>query len=172
MAKWGTILGAFDIQYLLQTMVKGQVLVDLVGEFTEELKQVDSEEVGMPEEGLRINTILSQQTWQLFVDGASNQKGMGVGITIIFLEGITLEKCFRLSFLATNNEAEYETLQAGLFAIQQLRGKLVKVHCDSRFIVGQVRGESKAKDPRMQWYVSQVKHLLDNFESFTLEQLP
>lgn len=60
MAKWGTILGAFDIQYLLQTTVKGQVLMDLVGEFTEELKQVDSEEVGMPEEGLRINTILSQ----------------------------------------------------------------------------------------------------------------
>lgn len=51
--------------------------MDLVGEFTEELEQVDSEEVRMPEEGLRINTILSQQTWQLFVDGAANQKGMG-----------------------------------------------------------------------------------------------
>ena len=33
-AKWGTILGAFDIMYMPRTSVKGQVLVDLVAEFT------------------------------------------------------------------------------------------------------------------------------------------
>ena len=34
-AKWGTILGAFDIKYMPCTSVKGQVLVDLVAEFAE-----------------------------------------------------------------------------------------------------------------------------------------
>ena len=34
-AKWGTILGAFDIKYMPRTFVKGQVLDDLVAEFTE-----------------------------------------------------------------------------------------------------------------------------------------
>ena len=34
-AKWGTILGAFDIKYMLRTSIKGQVLADLVVEFTE-----------------------------------------------------------------------------------------------------------------------------------------
>ena len=34
-AKWGTILGAFDIKYMPHTSVKGQVLADLVAEFTE-----------------------------------------------------------------------------------------------------------------------------------------
>ena len=34
-AKWGMILGAFDIKYMLLTFVEGQVLVDLVVEFTE-----------------------------------------------------------------------------------------------------------------------------------------
>ena len=34
-AKWGTILGAFDIKYMPRTFVKGQVLADLVAEFTE-----------------------------------------------------------------------------------------------------------------------------------------
>ena len=33
-AKWGTILGAFDIKYMPRTSVKGQVLADLVAEFT------------------------------------------------------------------------------------------------------------------------------------------
>ena len=34
-AKWGTILGAFDIKYMPCTSIKGQVLADLVAEFTE-----------------------------------------------------------------------------------------------------------------------------------------
>ena len=34
-AKWGTVLGAFDIKYMPRTSVKGQVLVDLVAEFAE-----------------------------------------------------------------------------------------------------------------------------------------
>ena len=53
-AKWSTILGAFDIKYMPRTSVKGQVLVDLVAEFTEppveELKlaeNMDGKSVGM-----------------------------------------------------------------------------------------------------------------------------
>ena len=34
-AKWGTILGAFNIKYLPRTSVKGQILANLVAEFTE-----------------------------------------------------------------------------------------------------------------------------------------
>ena len=33
-AKWGTILGAFDIKYMSRTSIKGQVLADLVAKFT------------------------------------------------------------------------------------------------------------------------------------------
>ena len=45
-AKWSTILGAFDIKYMPRTSVKGQVLTDLVVEFIEppmeELKPVEN----------------------------------------------------------------------------------------------------------------------------------
>lgn len=34
-AKWATILGAFDIKYMPRTSIKGQVLADLVAEFAE-----------------------------------------------------------------------------------------------------------------------------------------
>ena len=34
-AKWGTILGAFDIKYMPLTSIKGQVLANLVSEFAE-----------------------------------------------------------------------------------------------------------------------------------------
>ena len=38
-AKWDTILGAFDIKYMPRTSVKGQVLEDLVAEFIEPLME-------------------------------------------------------------------------------------------------------------------------------------
>ena len=34
-AKWGTILGTFDIRYMPRTTMKGQALADLVAEFAE-----------------------------------------------------------------------------------------------------------------------------------------
>ena len=40
-AKWGTILGAFDIKYMPRTSIKGQVLADLVVEFTECPEEVE-----------------------------------------------------------------------------------------------------------------------------------
>ena len=42
-AKWGTILGAFDIKYMPRTSIKGQVLADLVAKFTElEIEELPS----------------------------------------------------------------------------------------------------------------------------------
>ena len=40
-AKWGTILGAFDIKYMPRTSIKGQVLANLVAEFAECLEEVE-----------------------------------------------------------------------------------------------------------------------------------
>ena len=51
-AKWGTILGAFDIKYMPRTSVKGQVLVDLVAEFTETLVEGESNEHCMDEKSV------------------------------------------------------------------------------------------------------------------------
>ena len=53
-AKWGMILGAFDIKYMPRTSVKSQVLADLVAEFAKgpienELKErrLDEKSVGL-----------------------------------------------------------------------------------------------------------------------------
>ena len=78
----------------------------------------------------------------------------------------------RLNFSATNNEAEYETLLMGIAMVQRMGGKLVKVFLDSRLFVGQVKGEFEAKDERMQGYLSQVKCLQSEFDSFDLLHIP
>ena len=38
-ARWGTILGVFDIKYMSRTSIKGQVLVDLVAKFAKPLRR-------------------------------------------------------------------------------------------------------------------------------------
>ena len=45
--KWGIILGSFDIKYMPRTFIKGQVLADLVAEFTETLLEDRLEEQNM-----------------------------------------------------------------------------------------------------------------------------
>ena len=72
------------------------------------------------------------------MDGASSALGARAGIVIITPEGIRLEHSFRLGFRASNNEAEYEALLAGLRAILDLGSLEVEVYLDSRLVVNQV----------------------------------
>ena len=51
-------------------------------------------------------------------------------------------------------------------------GKAIKVFSDSRLVVGQVGGELKARDKRMQGYLNQVRFLQSKFESFSLHHIP
>ena len=69
---------------------------------------------------------------------------------LISPEKISIEKSLRLDFSATNNEAEYETLLMGMAMVERMGGKSVKLFSDSRLVVGQVKGEFKTKDERMQ----------------------
>ena len=152
-AKWGTILGAFDIKYMPRTSIKGQVLADLVAEFTECPEEMDVENHNVGEGSVGVVSIQCPMPWELYMDGAANQQGSGVGLVLVLPEKITIEKSLRLSFLATNNEAEYETLLIGMMMIQKMGGKAVKVFSDSKLVVGQVRGDLEACDPRMQEYL-------------------
>ena len=43
---------------------------------------------------------------------------------------------------------------------------------DLRLVVGQVKGELEVRDVRMQGYLSQVKHLKSEFESFNILHIP
>ena len=136
------------------TYVKGQVLADLVAEFTEpEVEELPL--VGDMDEKL-VGTISQYRlpTWEVYVDGASNQKGSGVGLVLISPEKVVIEKSLRLDFSATNNEAKYETLLVGMAMVQRIGGKSIKLFSDSRLVVSQVRGEFEAKDERMQGYLS------------------
>ena len=129
--------------------IKGQVLADLAVEFTKSPVEMKDEKQNLG--GKPVNTIFLQgpSTWKLYVDGAANQRGSGVGLVVASVEKITIEKSLRLGFSATNNEAKYETLLVGMAMVWKLGGKAVEVFSNSRLVVSQVKGELEAKDLRM-----------------------
>ena len=171
-AKWGTILGVFDIKYMPRTFIKGQILVDLVAEFTE--PEIEELPLGGNMDEKLVGTISQYclPTWEVYVDGASNQKGSRVGLVLMSPEKVVIEKTLRLDFSTTNNDVEYETLLEGMAMVQRMGGKSIKLFSDSRLVVGQVKGEFEAKNERLQGYLSQVKCLQLNFDSFDLLHVP
>ena len=171
-AKWGTILGAFDIKYMPRTSVKGQVLVDLVVEFAKCPEEIDVEQHGMDGKSVGLISAQAPSPWKVYVDGAANQRGSGVGLVLISPEKITIEKSLRLGFSATNNEAKYEVLLIGMAMVQKIGGKTVEMFSDSRLVVGQIKGELEARDTRMQKYLSQARRIQTKFEFFDLSYIP
>ena len=132
-------MGAFDIKYLPKTVVKGQVLADLAAKFTKGMVRYEIEKEGTPDKEISLISTSHPPFWELCVDGATNQKGSGIGIVLVSPKRVIMEKSLRLGFLATNNETEHKTLQVGLDLVKWLAGKAVEVFLDSRLVVGQVK---------------------------------
>jgi ribonuclease HI len=109
--------------------------------------------------------------WELFVDGASNSKGSGVGIVLVSPEGLVLKQVVWLKFLASNNEAEYEALMIGLRSARRLSASHLQVFCDSQLVANQISGEYQARDERMSAYLLVAQSLLAKFESTHMAQI-
>ena len=125
------MLGAYDVRYMPRTAIKRKVFVDFVAEFTE---SVTDEGKGIVETMLISVSIVP--TWEVYTDGAANQKGARVGVVLITPEKLVMEKSLRLGFLIINNEVEYKTLLAGMAMVNKLKGKVIEVYSDSRLVVG------------------------------------
>ena len=154
-----------------RTSVKGQVLTDLVAQFVKCPKEIDVRQHGMDEKSVGLISAQCPLPWKVYVDGAVNQRGSGVGLVLVSPEKITIEKFLRLGFSATNNEAEYETLLIGMVMVQKMGGKTVEIFSDSRLVVGQVKRELEVRDSRMQEFLSQVRRIQKNFEFFNLSYI-
>ncbi|KFK32069.1 hypothetical protein AALP_AA6G195500 [Arabis alpina] len=98
LAKWAVELIEYGIEYKERTCNKSQVLADFLIELPEDetLKEI------------------RPGIWELHVDGSSSKNGSGIGIRLASPKGEILEQSFCLGFKASNNEAEYEAVIAGM----------------------------------------------------------
>lgn len=126
--RWTLELSQFDIQYKPRTAIKGQFVANFIAEF------MLSVVVPTNETSISPSNIL---TWTLFVDGSSSHAISGAGLLLISsaFEKLQLEYVLRLNFKASNNEAEYEALIAGLKLARVIGVQYLTVFSDSQLVV-------------------------------------
>ena len=138
------MLRALDVKYMPCTAIKGQVLADFVAKFTKDVSEI---------KGLGLCTLVifapPPSTWEEYTNGAANQRGSRVGIVLVTLEKLVVEKSLRLGFSTTNNEAKYEALLARIEMVGKLGGEVLEIYLDSRLVIGQINREFEARDQRM-----------------------
>ncbi|GJX92160.1 reverse transcriptase domain-containing protein [Tanacetum coccineum] len=111
-------------------------------------------------------------TWTLFTDGSSCVDGCGAGIILTNPEGTEFTYALRFQFKATNNEAEYEALIAGLRIAEKMGAQNLQVNVDSKLVANQVNGTYIAKETDMVKYLEKVKTLAKAFREFSINQVP
>ncbi|XP_072076598.1 uncharacterized protein [Arachis hypogaea] len=117
--KWSIELSEYDIQYQSRRAIKSQALADFIAELTTEEQD--------PEDNI----------WTLYIDGASNSKGSGAGILLEDKHGTQFEQSLQFTFHASNKQAEYKALIAGLRLAHTMGIARLKVKCDSLLVVQQ-----------------------------------
>ncbi|XP_060972619.1 uncharacterized protein LOC133038471 [Cannabis sativa] len=148
-------LGQFEITYHPRATKKAQALADFIAECTR-----------LPEENSARE--LPECVWHLFVDGSSNEHGSGAGIILVTPDGYRIHSALRFGFEASNNEA----LLAGLRLAKELGAKAIRCFSDSQLLVNQVLGEYQARGLKMEAYLLQVQKQLQQFEYYSIEQVP
>ncbi|XP_073121586.1 uncharacterized protein [Henckelia pumila] len=94
------------------------------------------------------------EVWKVYVDGASNNKGSGVGAVFISSTGEKVKLAVKLYFRASNNEAEHEAVLVGFRAAKEMGVDRIILHSDSQLAIQQVDGTYEIKNERLVEYLS------------------
>ncbi|GJR00632.1 reverse transcriptase domain-containing protein [Tanacetum coccineum] len=78
--------------------------------------------------------------WKFELEGSSCVDGSGAGLILTNPEGVEFTYAMRFKFEATNNEAEYEALIAGLQIAEQMGVVNLQANVDSRLVANHYRG--------------------------------
>ncbi|XP_074342162.1 uncharacterized protein LOC141679602 [Apium graveolens] len=109
--------------------------------------------------------------WTLKVDGSSISERPGAGLILKSPEGFMIQIAISFGFPATNNQAEYEALIAGLKLSRTLRVQDLKIYDDSHIVVKQTNGEYIAKDPSLAKYQALVQSYLTSIPKHQVLQI-
>ncbi|XP_065049760.1 uncharacterized protein LOC135679707 [Musa acuminata AAA Group] len=132
--KWLVELGEFDMHYAPRTAIKAQAVAD----FISELAHPEGRPPSQPGEA-----------WTLQVDGSSASTGASAGLVLSAPDRQSFERSLRFGFHATNNEAEYEALLAGLRLSCEMQVDGINVLTNSQLVAEQLNGGYGAREPTM-----------------------
>ncbi|GKC44472.1 reverse transcriptase domain-containing protein [Tanacetum coccineum] len=147
--------------------ILSQVLADFLSEALE--GEMAESYFRMPEVPLERDNFKS---WTLFTGGASNLKGSRAGLVLIGPSSVEYTYDLHLTFLSTNNEAEYEALLVGLRIARKMNISNIEVRVDSKLVASQINKSYEASKDGMIKYLAKAKEYISSFKSFSIENIP
>ncbi|XP_071694599.1 uncharacterized protein [Rutidosis leptorrhynchoides] len=163
MVKWAIELGEHEINFLPRNSVKGQVISDFLVELPSDMIKQGETPIARRDE---------DEVWELYTDGASSEEGSCIGLLLLSPNGEEKTYTIRLKFTASNNEAEYEALLAGLRLAKSIDVQRFTAYIDSQLVASQLNGSFKARDISMQKYLKLAKVLVIKFAAFEIKKIP
>ncbi|XP_027357367.1 uncharacterized protein LOC113866766 [Abrus precatorius] len=85
---------------------------------------------------------------------------------------VTIEQFIRFGFNASNNQAEYEALLAGLRLAKDIGVKRITCWSDSKIVADQVNGIYKVKDSIILQYYQEFNNIKDEFDEVHVQHTP
>ncbi|XP_058198358.1 uncharacterized protein LOC131313879 [Rhododendron vialii] len=157
----------FDLAYITRKFVKGRAVEEFLADHPVDGPE-DSDFVFPDEEVLTV----VEDVWTLYFDGATNQKGYGIGVLLITPDGSHIPLAFKLNFDVTNNQAEYEVCIVGMEAALILGVKKLEVIGDSNLVVSQANEDRKVHEVKLKLYHQDLEDLIPRFYKVTFTHIP
>jgi len=113
-------------------------------------------------------------TLLIHTDGASrgNPGPAAIGAIIRDQNGTLLAQVSQAIGVATNNQAEYRAVIAGMEKALQLEARRVRVCSDSELVVKQLQGRYRVKNAALKPLFQRVKELAGRLEHFSISYIP
>ncbi len=107
-------------------------------------------------------------------DGASrgNPGPAAIGVTIKDDKGNLVTSISRRIGRATNNQAEYRAIIAGLEKAIELGAREVMIYSDSELIVKQINGRYRIKNTSLRILYENLVKLISPLEKFSIQHVP
>ncbi len=110
---------------------------------------------------------------QIFTDGGSrNNPGPSAsGFVLKDMDGKILIKGGEYLGITTNNQAEYQAVRMALEKAVELQARVIHIYMDSLLVANQLNGIYKIRNRDLWPIYSNIKELLEKFESYTIEHV-
>ncbi|XP_052483024.1 uncharacterized protein LOC128036169 [Gossypium raimondii] len=159
---WQVVFSEYDIIYVSQKAIKGNIVAKFLADCTKE--EYEPISFNFPNEEIMSILKCEEEILRVYFDGASNMIKHGIGVVLIFSSGQYFLATAKLMFTYTNNVAEYE---ACILAHQISIEKKIRVFNffgDAVLVVYQLRGEWETRDSKLIHHQTYVHGLIKEFD--------
>ncbi|XP_059075329.1 uncharacterized protein LOC131079089 [Cryptomeria japonica] len=167
LAKWVIVLSDFDLQFITQKSIKGQLIASQLVDAPSS-KYFPTLDL-FPDENVLI--IDQDSVWDMYFDGSRCQTGSGPGVVFVSPEGKKIPLSFYLEFHCINNITEYKAVILGLRVVITMGVKNIHIHGDSELIVNQVTSAYHVKQLKLSQYMDLVLTILKHFATYTINSI-